>query len=142
MKVLMVGFVAAALVFVGAQSDEAALKKERAKLKGSWKILRFETPEGVQDAFKDAVVSFDEAGALELQKGGETKKAKYKVEPGVTPSQIDIVTDDGPKMQGIYKLEKEQLLIAVTEDQTAARPTEFKVKAGEKTVVVTLEKQK
>src|SRR5205085_651813 len=91
-------------LLVGGGADEAALKKEKALFKGTWKIVKMENAKGEDDGFKGAEVRFDEAGNLELHKCGETKKATYKLNPKAKPKEIDItIEDDGTKtIKGIY----------------------------------------
>jgi uncharacterized protein (TIGR03067 family) len=144
LKAVALTFVAGVVLLVGGQADEAALKKERARFKGTWKIVKFESPEGEKDDLKDAMVVFDDVGMLEMRKGDETKKADYKLNLTAKPPHIDIThADDANKtMKGIYELKKDILKICLCADPNGERPTELKVQAGSPQVMVTLERAK
>ena len=143
MKAAALSFVAGVVLLVGGQADEAALKKEKARFKGTWKIVRFENPQGEDDKLKGAEVEFDAEGGLELRHDGETKKQKYKINPAAKPHEIDIVHENDKTMRGIYRLEKDTLKICLCADSNSdQRPTEFAVKEGAPFVLVTLERAK
>jgi uncharacterized protein (TIGR03067 family) len=144
LKVAMATFVAGAALLAVGQGDEEALKKEKARLEGKWKIARVQTGQGDDDKLKDGVVTFHKDGTLELNHGGETKKADYKLNVAAKPKEIDIAPEgDATKaMKAIYKIEKDTLKICLIEDPNGTRPTEFATKDGEKIVLVTLEKVK
>lgn len=71
---------------------------------------------------------------------GKEFPAKLKVDPAKTPAHVDLAPADGPEkgrsFPGIYKLEKDELVLAFTE--TADRPTDFK--GGDDILVVRLKK--
>jgi uncharacterized protein (TIGR03067 family) len=145
MKAVVLTFTAAAVLLVGGQGDEAALKKERARLKGTWKITKFETPKGEDENWRDAMLVLGEDGSLELRKGDDTKKATFKLNPAAKPKEIDISPDDDANkvMKGIYKIEKDVLKLCVNPDgNNNQRPTEFKIVDGVPQILVTLEKAK
>jgi uncharacterized protein (TIGR03067 family) len=143
MKAAALSFVAGVVLLVGGQADEAALKKEKARFKGSWKITRFEGPQGEKDEVKGAEVVFDAEGGLELRHNGETKKQTYKINPAVKPHEIEVVNENDKTMRGIYKLEKDTLKICLCVDPNRdKRPTEFTLKDGDPHVLVTLERAK
>ena len=68
---------------------------------------------------------------------GETKTATIKVDAKAKPATIDISPDEGPEkgktMKGIWKLEKDKLTIAVTEDKggESKRPENFDGKGAD-----------
>ncbi len=76
---------------------------------------------------------------------GETKVATVKVDAKAKPATIDISPDEGPEkgktMKGIWKLEKDKLTIAVTEDKggEVKRPENFDGK-GDDDIVLELTK--
>jgi uncharacterized protein (TIGR03067 family) len=142
MKAAALSFVAGVVLLVGGQADEAALKKEKARFKGSWKIAKFESPKGENEDIKGAEVVFDAEGGLELRHNNETKKQTYKINPAAKPHEIDVTHDD-KTMRGIYKLEKDTLKICLCADPNSdQRPTEFAVKEGSPHILVTLERAK
>jgi uncharacterized protein (TIGR03067 family) len=144
LKAAALSFVASVVLLVGGQGDEAKLKKERARFKGTWKIVKFENAKGEQDEFKDAMVVFDDASMLEMRKGDETKKADYKLDLSAKPAHIDIThADDGNKtMKGVYEFKKDVLKICLCGDPNGERPTGLKVQADSPQVLVTLERAK
>src|SRR5438874_2010512 len=95
MKAALGGFLTCVVLFVGGQADEAAVKKEKARLKGTWKITKAENAGGEDDKIKGAVLVLDETGGMELRKeGDETKKAEYKVNPAAKPRELDFIIDN------------------------------------------------
>ncbi len=144
MKAAALTFVAGVVLLVGGQADEAALKKERAKFKGTWKIVKFENSKGELDELKDATVVFDDVGMLEMRKGDETKKADYKINLTGKPPHIDVThaEDANKTMKGIYELKKDKLKICLCADANGERPTELKVQADSPQIMVTLERAK
>jgi uncharacterized protein (TIGR03067 family) len=144
MKVVMVGFVAGAVLLAAGQGDEAAQKKEKARLQGEWKVAKLETSKGgVEEDFVGARFTIGEAGTIELQKGGETKKATFTINPAAKPKEMDI-TPEGKDvaMKAIYQLEKDKLQICLEDDPNGPRPTEFAVKEGSRQVLIMLERSK
>ena len=142
-KLSLAGFVVSAMLLVGG-GDDAALKKEKALFKGTWKIAKAENAKGEDDGFKGAEVVFDEAGNLELHKCGETKKAMYKLNPKAKPKEIDILIDDdgGKTIKGIYEISKNKLKLCVEAIPDSARPAEFAVKDNTAIMIVTMERAK
>jgi uncharacterized protein (TIGR03067 family) len=114
------------LVAAGAQDNDAAVKKDKGLLKGTWKFVSFETAEGKQDDFESATLAFD-GDKIEFKKGDETKKHTYTINPLGKPKEIDLKVDD-KEMQGIYKVDKENLTICICPDGNQARPNEFAAK--------------
>lgn len=140
MKALLAATVG--LVFLtGAQDDDAAVKKEKELLKGTWKITTFETQQGKKDDFEGATMEFKADGNAEFTKGGETKQATYKINPAGKPKEIDIKPEGKDEaMLGIYRLEKDTLTICIVENPNTGRPNEFAAKDAY--VVVTLKREK
>jgi uncharacterized protein (TIGR03067 family) len=144
MKAVLSGFIASAVLFVVSQADEATLKKEKARFKGTWKIVRVENSTGEDDKYKGAMVVFDEAGTLELRHNDETKKADFKINPAAKLKEIDITPADGGRtMKGIYELKKDTLRICLDNDpDESQRPTALTPKAGTRQALFTLERAK
>lgn len=123
------------------QDDEAAVKKEKELLKGSWKFESVETQEGKKDDFADAKLEFFTDGKVHFTKGGKQKKATYKINPAGKPKEIDLKPEEkDDAMQGIYRIDKDTLTICICEGQNVARPTAFEAK--DKNVLVTLKRVK
>jgi uncharacterized protein (TIGR03067 family) len=141
MKLVLGGFVVSAVLLAG--GDDAAIKKERAKFKGTWKITRFETSKGEEDKGKDITLTFGDDGSLEMRKGNESKKGSYKVRPDAKPKEIDLHAEDEKDVgRGIYVFEKDKIKLCFTDGKDTERPKEFAIKDGSRTIIVTLERAK
>src|SRR5262245_37872607 len=101
MKAAVLTFAASALLLAG---GEEALKKEQARIVGTWKITKLTTPKGSDDGAVGATLTFSKEGTLEFKKGDETKKATYKLNPAGKPKEIDLTPDDDANKtwHGIY----------------------------------------
>ena len=136
-----VGFMLFSGAMVVGQDDEAAIKKEKELLKGTWKFESVKSPKGDKDDFGDAKLEFFTDGKVQFTKGTEQKKATYKINPAGKPKEIDLKPEGKEEaMQGIYRIEKDTLTICICEGQNVARPTEFEAK--DKNVLVTLKRVK
>jgi uncharacterized protein (TIGR03067 family) len=145
MQSLSVASFAVGLLFVlGAQGDEAALKKERAALQGKWKIVSFETAKGKDDNLVGATMEFDKDGkSLTLMHNNESKKGTFKLNPAGKPKEIDIKPADEDKtFEGIYQVTKDKLKICLSPNNGDGRPAEFATKEGKAFVLVELEREK
>lgn len=89
-----IGFasLAAGLVLVlGAQGDDAELKKEKAAIQGAWKIISLETSTGKDNNADGAVLDFDKDGKnLTFTHNNQTKKGTFTLNPAGKPKEIDI----------------------------------------------------
>lgn len=137
-------FAAGLLLVLGAQGDEAALKKDRAALQGAWKITSFETTKGKDANLEGATLEFDKDGKkLTFTHNGETKKGTFKLNPAGKPKEIDIAPGDENKtFEGIYQIEKDMLKICLAPDGNDGRPSEFAPKEGKNFVLIVLERAK
>ena len=141
MKTLLAVAVAASLALVAGAQDEAALKKEKELLKGTWKFESVKSEQGEKEDLANATLTFSTDDKVEFKKGDEVKKATYTINPAGKPKEIDLKpVDKDQTMQGIYRLEKDTLVICITEGPNAARPNEFAAK--DKNVLVTLKRVK
>ena len=137
-------FATGVLLVLGAQGDDAALKKEKAALQGVWKITSFETTKGKDADSVGATLEFDKDGKnVTYKHNNETKKGTFKLNPAGKPKEIDIVTDDQDKtVEAIYQIEKTTLKICLSNQGSDGRPSEFATKEGKGFVVIVLEKAK
>jgi uncharacterized protein (TIGR03067 family) len=148
MKTLgLASFAVCLLVVLSAEGgDDAAIKKEKAALRGVWKIVSLETPKGKDSDAEGATLEFDKDGKnMVYMHKDETKKGTYKLNPAGKPKEIDIVPseDTAKKMEGIYVIDKKTLKICLCPDGSGdGRPTEFAVPEGKKFVLITLERVK
>jgi uncharacterized protein (TIGR03067 family) len=147
MKTLgLASFAVVLAVTLVSQGGDDAVKKEKAALQGVWKIVRVETPKGNETDLEGATFEFDKDGKnVVFMHNNQTKKGTYKLNPAGKPKEIDITaSDDNIKtLEGIYKIDKNQLKICLCPDGSGdGRPSEFAVKDGKKFVLITLEKTK
>ena len=148
MKLTLGGFAACAVLFLGGQADEAAIRKEKARLKGTWNFVRVESPKGEEaaDKIRGATLVIGEDGTLEFRKDEKRKKATYTINPAGKPKEIDLtsVDDDTKKIRGIYQLDKDTLKICFGDPKNKGRPTEFAVDKteGKEQILMTLERAK
>jgi uncharacterized protein (TIGR03067 family) len=136
-------FAAGVLLVLGAQGDEAALKKEKAALQGAWKITSLETAKGKDTNAEGATLHFGKDGkSLTYTHNNETKKGTFKLNSAGKPKEIDIKPADEDKtFEGIYQLDKTTLKICLSMGGDG-RPSEFATKEGKDFVLVVLEKAK
>ncbi len=126
-------------------------KDDSKLLEGSWKVVALEadgrkTPakelKGMRWSFKGLEVQIADAG--EKSAG----KSSLKLDSSKTPKQIDLVVSEGPQkgktMQGIFKFEKDRLVICLRGLEAAkkGRPKEFMTEADSSLGMITLERVK
>lgn len=120
--------------------DNDAVKKDKALLKGTWKIDAFETSQGKKDDLQDATLTF-EGDKIAFKKGDDTKKGSYSINPAGKPKEIDLKAEDKEEaVLGIYKVDKDTLTLCIAGGPMAVRPTEFEAK--DKSVLITLKRVK
>jgi uncharacterized protein (TIGR03067 family) len=118
-------------------------------LAGEWKVVALESNgkkapakelEGMRWSFKGSDVRFADPGE---ELGGKTS---VKLDATQSPKHIDLVALEGPskgtKSQGIYKLEKDRLVICMRDAEAAkkGRPKEFSTEADSGLGLITLER--
>ena len=116
-------------------------------LAGEWKVVALESNgkkapamelEGMRWSFAGAEVRFADPGE---EFGG---KSSVKLDAKQSPKHIDLVALEGPAKgmtsQGIYKLDKDQLVICLSAKK--GRPEKFTAEAGSELSVITLERVK
>ena len=140
----LVMLVAAAGLFVAADAPEDAVKKEREKLKGAWKITSFDV-NGAKPASDDqleAVTTTIAAdGKFKVEANGRiVVEATTKIDPTKNPKTIEFTFTEG-QLQGktslgIYELQGDTFKYCRAAPDKP-RPTEFSSKEGsEQTLVV------
>jgi uncharacterized protein (TIGR03067 family) len=136
-------------LFLGADAPSDDVKKEKAKLQGTWKALRVEEGGNAKDDSKDHRLIF--SGDEFSIKGGDQTiiKGKFKIESSKNPKQIDMELVETPKeeqkgktVHGIYALDGDTLKFCANEPGADERPKEFSAPAGSKHFFVTLKREK
>ncbi len=127
-----------------------SVKKELARLEGTWKYVKVEAPDKIAETIgKASVVEFrgnKTIHTITLSTGKkEVTRATITIDPEKKPKTIDVTPLDGPQkgktFQGIYKLDGDTLTIHAG-DQPGDRPTNFKYKAGKAQTLSTLKRVK
>jgi uncharacterized protein (TIGR03067 family) len=136
-------------VMVAADAD--AVKKEKAKLKGTWTVVSLEE-EGKKQPFPEGVkmslIFQDDKLAMQFALGDkkDSKEAAYVIDPAKKPAIMDITPNDGPEkgktVRGIYMLDKDELKICGAQKPDNDRPKDFVTKEGSKSVLITLKRDK
>jgi uncharacterized protein (TIGR03067 family) len=126
-----------------AAPKEDEVKKELAKMEGTWTIVIHEsngkkqTDEEVKAVKMKLVVKGDKYTVFLDDK--PLTQGTLKLDPSKKPKTIDAVADDGPfkgtAMPGIYELEGDDMKVNFGQPG-AARPTEFKTKEGSNQVLI------
>jgi uncharacterized protein (TIGR03067 family) len=112
---------------------------ERKKFEGTWTVESVrEVGKDVREEFKDTTFTF--AGdKITIRKGGEGEEGTFRIDPGKTPRQIDVIFE-GKTVDGIYAFEGGKLKLCTA--KKGERPTEFKSAAGSKTALFVLKRVK
>jgi uncharacterized protein (TIGR03067 family) len=123
-----------AYALAAGQPAKESPKKEIDRLRGDWKLVGCVmsghelTKEELGVADLDHVVFTDDTVSLNKE-GQEDCKAKYRLEPGKRPKEIDMVPEDGPHKgkttRWVYTLEGDSLKLCYDAEQLTLRPTEF-----------------
>lgn len=140
------------LVFCGllvtpalAQQDEAN-KKDMAALRGAWKLVR-EVESGKEfPASGDETFEFADGLVVNKVKGKVQEELSFKIDPTSKEKAIDLAIvkgkDAGHKLVGIYKLEKDVLVLSLANFESTKRPDSFTSDEKNKNLVLTLKRIK
>src|SRR5262249_2720046 len=114
-------------------ADDGA-KAELAKLKGTWQAGSGEAGGRKADSMElEKTFLVIEGDRYTVQVPDGARKGTFKVDPGKTPKQIDVVAADGPNkgktVRGIYELKGATLRYCLAQPEKD-RPAEFTGKAG------------
>jgi len=141
LALLAIGFLVSAQARAQ-DSTDAAVKEERGKMTGTWKIVSQEIngKQTSDDQLQKYLVIFDANGNCTVRLDGDViAKSKNKIDPSKTPKTIDqtFTLGGGGKGKtsfGIYELKDDTLKACFgdPEDGPTAkfRPTEFSSKEG------------
>jgi uncharacterized protein (TIGR03067 family) len=131
----------------GKPKEEA--KDDAKLLEGSWRVVALESGGMKTPAWVlEQIGRFTFKGPELLMRGttpDSGAKATVKLDSSKTPKQIDVTLIEGARKgtitQGIYKFEKDRLVICSRGQKTAdkGRPKEFKTEVGDDLSMITLE---
>ena len=152
MRSLLTLLVVGSFVSLGtASTQDDAVKKEREKFQGVWKVVSSEedtraTPDFIVDALKVEI-----KGDQITLKGVEDLmerfgKVTFTIDPATTPKILDFkVTagkDKNNQYEGIYVLKDDELKICASTRPGGNRPDEFKTAADSNRVLFVLKREK
>ncbi len=107
---------------VGTAQDADAIKKDKALMKGTWKIESLESEQGKNEDLKNASLTF-EADKMIFKHDDKDDNFTYTLNPAGQPKEITFKLED-KEFQGIYKVEKEVITICISLNNTwHARPS-------------------
>jgi len=141
------------VVFVAGKSGADDAKKDSEKIQGLWAAVTYvqdgdggeepgppaESP--IKWSFKDKKITL----LTDVEEGHPT--GSFKLDPSKTPKTIDLTFPPAPgdkkdqTILGIYKFDGDTFTICYQPDQ-GKRPTEFKSKAGSKTILAAFKPSK
>lgn len=128
-------------------AQEDAVKKDKEKLQGTWKIVAFETADAAaaKDVKAKGKVVFEGDKFMVLIDDMKFGEADFKIDPSKKPKHIDVTPADGfnkgKTLLGIYQLDGDKLKLFSYDDPNV-RPKEFKYEKGETGALIVLEREK
>lgn len=69
---------------------------------------------------------------------GKYRDTAFRISPGETPKQMDIITKDDEVLQGIYKFDDEKLVACFRDQSYGVRPADFASEPGQNTLLFEL----
>jgi uncharacterized protein (TIGR03067 family) len=136
--------VAFGLVCTGAFGGGGAAGKQQARLQGTWKVLKMQQdgrPAPADEVQKTRLVVAGDKLTVTVE-GTPDEVATFTLDPSQKPAAIDIRPAKEKKVvRGIYKFEKDQLLICFAKDGKE-RPKEFASSQDARTTLVVLDRVK
>jgi uncharacterized protein (TIGR03067 family) len=107
--------------------DKKDVPKELAPFQGTWKVLK--ATRGTEEAPKEAIESLSfvfEGSKVTIGEKGRSKPGTFAVRGAKEPAEIDLTSDEGKKVLGIYKFDKDgKLTICFVKDGDGTRPKGF-----------------
>jgi uncharacterized protein (TIGR03067 family) len=138
--------VASAGLLIAGDAPEEAIKKERDKLKGAWKMTAYETngqkPLG-EEVTQGVIMTFDGDGKFTVEAGGI--EATTKIDPTKSPKTIDFTFTagelQGKTALGIYEINDDTFRYCRAAPDKP-RPTEFSAKEGSDQTLAVYKREK
>ena len=149
MLVLAVGALLATIGLTAAVvADDAADKKDREKLQGTWTAVSGEK-EGKDDPEAKEHTLVFEGNKFSVKKGDKVVvRGTFKIDASKSPKTMDIEISEGPEdvkgktAQAIYALDGDELTWCVAEPGSGKRPEKLATKEGVKHMLVKLKREK
>lgn len=147
---LAVGVLLTAMASLAAADDakDAAIKKDRKQIEGTWRVVALEVngdKASAEDAKKITVVNGADGTWALRNDGKEISKGRSTIDPTAKLKTIDFKPSEGEgkgqEYQAIYELgEKTRKLCFAPPGKK--RPTEFSAAHGSERILVTFEREK
>jgi uncharacterized protein (TIGR03067 family) len=141
-KTTAVVVVALLVGVVAAKPDDK--KKDEDKIQGAWQCTSME--EGGQkapdDKAKEIKIVFGADGKVTVNTPKREIKGTYQLDATKKVKEITLKAEGEKALQGIYKLDGDDLTICAVEDGQGDRPTEFASKAGTKIGLLVFKREK
>jgi uncharacterized protein (TIGR03067 family) len=144
----LLAFVALGLL-LGADAPKDDVKKDKEKLRGTWKAVTVKEQGESKEETEDHRLIFS-GDQFSIKKGDEILiKGKFKIDSSKKPKEIDMeITEareeklEGKTALGIYDLDGDTLKWCANEPGATERPKEFASEADSKQLLVTLKREK
>jgi uncharacterized protein (TIGR03067 family) len=144
----LLAFMALGLL-LGADAPKDDVKKDKEKLRGTWKAVTVKERGESKEDTEDHRLIFSGDG-FSVKKGDETIiKGKFKIDSSKKPKEIDMEITEASKEKlkgktalGIYDLDGDTLKWCANEPGGTERPKEFSSDADTKHLLVTLKREK
>jgi len=138
----------AVCLLIAADDKDAAAKKEREKIVGTWKVITMERDGNKidEDMATQFSVVFDAEGKWTLKiAGNDLMDGTSAIDPTKKPKEIDFkYSQDGDEkvLKGIYELDGEKFKVCYGSPGADKRPSGFEAKAGSGLTLTVYEKEK
>jgi len=130
---------------LGRRATEGELARDRDLLGGRWKILSIQDDGETlgsklirEKIAENGVVRIGSRGLSIISPTNEHKRLwAYRIDPGPTPKEIDLITQFDSILKGVYTFEGDRLIVCVAKSEDDPRPTEFQAPTGSRRCWVT-----
>jgi uncharacterized protein (TIGR03067 family) len=138
----------ASLLTAADESKEDAIKKDRKKYEGTWRVVSLEingNKSAEEDAKKITVVNKEDSRWILQVDGQEITEGTSEIDPTKKPKTIDFMPTEGEGKGkiylGIYELGDDTRKLCYAEPGQE-RPTEFSAPAGSRHTLVVFKREK
>jgi uncharacterized protein (TIGR03067 family) len=129
-------------------ADDAADKKDKEKLQGSWAAVSGER-EGKEDAEAKEHVLVFEGDKFSVKRGDKVMiQGTFKIDASKSPKTIDMKISEGPDdlkgktAEAIYDLKGDELTWCVAHPGSGQRPEKFATKEGVQQMLIKFKREK
>jgi uncharacterized protein (TIGR03067 family) len=144
----VVAFVATIGLAAAAFADDAADKKDKEKLQGTWTAVSGEK-EGKEDPEAKEHALVFEGDKFSVKRGDKVVvRGTFKINAAKSPKTMNMEISEGPNdvkdktAQAIYALDGDELTWCVAEPGSGERPEKLATKEGVKHMLVKLKREK